>query len=68
MAAGVRRRFGDGLFNLLGVRLVVWLIAAQAFLPGVLNDPPLSGTIPLQRVIAGTEALCSQLASGTASD
>jgi hypothetical protein len=34
-----RARLGDRLFALLGVRLVVWLIAAQAFLPGVLLDP-----------------------------
>lgn len=34
-----RARLGDRLFALLGVRLVVWLIAAQAFLPGVLFDP-----------------------------
>ena len=31
----------------------------------VLNDPPLSGSIPLQRVISGTESLCEQL-SGSA--
>lgn len=34
-----RARFGDGLFRLLGLRLVVWALAAQAFLPGVLLDP-----------------------------
>lgn len=42
MAALPKARFGDGLFALFGVRLVVWLIAAQAFLPGVLRDPPLN--------------------------
>ena len=32
-------RLGDRLLSLIGVRLVIWLLAAHAFLPGVLNDP-----------------------------
>jgi hypothetical protein len=34
-----RARLGDRLLGFLGVRLVVFLIAAKGFLPGVLNDP-----------------------------
>lgn len=34
-----RARLGDRILGLLGVRLVIWLLAAQAFLPGVLLDP-----------------------------
>jgi hypothetical protein len=32
-------RLGDRVLGFLGVRLVVWLLAARAFLPGLLNDP-----------------------------
>ena len=41
MARGVaeRARIGDRILAFVGFRLVVWLIAAQAFLPGVLFDP-----------------------------
>jgi len=35
-----RPRLGDRALALFGVRLVIWLIAARAFLPGVLTDPP----------------------------
>lgn len=34
-----KHRLGERLFALFGVRLIVWLIAARAFLPGVLLDP-----------------------------
>lgn len=34
-----RRRFSDRLLVLLGVRIVVWTIAASAFLQGALVDP-----------------------------
>lgn len=34
------RRLTDRLFALLGVRLVVWLVAASTFLAGPLSDPP----------------------------
>ena len=52
----------------IGTATVSFTSCTEGSIAYVLNDPPLSGTIPLQRVIAGTEALCSQLASGTASD
>lgn len=38
-ALGTRARLGDRLLGFLGVRLVIWLIAAKAFVPGVLFDP-----------------------------
>jgi hypothetical protein len=37
--ADVRPRVGDRLLGFLGVRLVIWILAVQAFLPGVLSDP-----------------------------
>jgi hypothetical protein len=37
--AGSRPRVGDRILGFLGVRLVVWILAVQAFLPGVLSDP-----------------------------
>lgn len=33
-------RFGDRVFAFLGLRLVVWLLAAKAFLPGNMVEPP----------------------------
>jgi hypothetical protein len=36
----VRARLGDRLLGFFGFRLVIFVLAAQAFLPGVLNDPP----------------------------
>jgi hypothetical protein len=36
----VRARLGDRLLGFFGVRLVIFVLAARAFLPGVINDPP----------------------------
>ena len=53
----------------IGTATVSFTSCTEGSIAYVLNDPPLSGTIPLQRVIAGTEALCSQLATpGASSD
>lgn len=35
-----RARLGDRLLGFFGVRLVIFVLAARAFLPGVVNDPP----------------------------
>ena len=35
-----RKRLSDRLLGFCGVRLVIYVIAAKAFLPGVMNDPP----------------------------
>jgi len=47
----------------VGTATVTFSSCTEGSLAYILNDPPLSGTIPLQRVIAGTETLCEQLAT-----
>lgn len=50
----------------IGTATVTFNSCTEGSIDYVLNDPPLTGTIPLQRVIAGTEALCDQLATTAA--
>lgn len=45
----------------IGNATLIFESCTSATLGYELDDPPLSGSIPLQRVIAGTEALCEQL-------
>ncbi len=52
----------------IGNATVVFESCTSATLGYELDDPPLSGSIALQRVIPGTEALCQQLEAAAASN
>lgn len=47
----------------IGTATVTFNSCTEGSIAYVINDPPLTGTIPLQRVIAGTEGLCNQIAT-----
>lgn len=47
----------------IGTATITFDSCTAASIAYVIDDPPLTGTIPLQRVIPGTEALCTQLAT-----
>ena len=50
----------------IGNATLIFESCTSATLGYELDDPPLSGQIPLQRVIAGTEGLCQQLDAAAA--
>jgi len=52
----------------IGNATVTFESCTAATLGYELDDPPLSGSIPLQRVIPGTEALCQQLDAAAAAN